>query len=89
MKKGPDDEENSNNNSKSVSEDKKSKPLLYRTDNFASSESEQLNLAIQLSANIEAQNAEKTNAIQKEKALLQYDSKTVEIDPDKLMSIKD
>jgi hypothetical protein len=85
MKKGPDDEENSNNNSKS-SEDKKSKPLLYRTDNFASSESEQLNLAMQLSANIEAQNAEKTNAIQKEKALLQYDSKAVEIDPDKLMS---
>lgn len=86
MKEGPDDDGNSNNNSKSASEDKKSKPLLYRADNFATTESEQLNLAMQLSTNIETQKAEKMNAIEKEKALLQYDSKALEIDPEKLMS---
>lgn len=76
---------NNDNNKKSVSEEKKSKPLLYRTDNFTNTEADELNLAIQLSANVEAQRIEKTEAIEKEKALLQYDSKSPDVNPDKLI----
>jgi hypothetical protein len=74
-----------NNNKKSDNDEKKSKPLLYRNDNFTNTENDELNLAIQLSANVEAQRVEKIDTIEKEKALLQYDSKLPDINPDKLM----